>query len=97
MQVVYDNLMHDLDLKPKKVPLLAGETVNADTDGKCASMNKIIATLPQTIKNAHVISSAGCTDGPDNLHFNAAGYRELGKRYAVEMLSLLGIKPIAAN
>ena len=97
VQVVYDNLMHDLDLKPKKVPLLAGETVNADTDGKCASMNKIIATLPQTIKNAHVISSAGCTDGPDNLHFNAAGYRELGKRYAAEMLSLLGIKPIAAN
>jgi hypothetical protein len=97
VKVVYDNLMNDLDLKPKKVPLLAGEVVNADTDGKCASMNKIIATLPQTIKNAHVISSAGCTDGPDNLHFNAAGYRELGKRYATEMLSLLGIKLIATN
>lgn len=94
---VYDNLMHDLDLKPKKVPLLAGEMVNADQDGRCASMNKIIATLPQTIKNAHVISSAGCTDSADNLHFNAAGYRELGKRYATQMLSLLGYKPGAAN
>ena len=97
VQVVYDNLMNDLDLKPRKVPLLAGETVNADQSGICASMNKIIATLPQTIKNAHVISSAGCTDSADNLHFNAAGYRELGKRYAAEMLSLLGIKPIATK
>jgi len=97
VKVVYDNLMDDLDLKPKKVPLLAGETVNADQGGICASMNKIIATLPQTIKNAHVISSAGCTDSADNLHFNAAGYRELGKRYATRMLSLLGYKPTATE
>ncbi|MBB6003479.1 sialate O-acetylesterase [Arcicella rosea] len=87
---VYDNLIGDLHLKAKKVPLLAGETVNADQGGICASMNKIIATLPETIKNAHVISSSGCTDAADNLHFNAAGYRELGKRYAEKMLSLMG-------
>jgi hypothetical protein len=97
VKVVYDNLMNDLDLKPKKVPLLAGETVNADQNGKCASMNRLIATLPQTIKNAHVISSAGCTDSADDLHFNAAGYRELGKRYATQMLSLLGYKQTASN
>lgn len=97
VKVVYDNLMNDLNLKPKKVPLLAGETVNADQEGRCASMNKIIATLPQTIKNAHVISSTGCTDSADNLHFNAAGYRELGKRYATQMLSLLGYKPAVTN
>lgn len=97
VKVVYDNLINDLDLKPKKVPLLAGETVNADQGGICASMNKIIATLPQTIRNAHVISSADCTDSADNLHFNAAGYRELGKRYATQMLSLLGYKPTATE
>lgn len=97
VKVVYDNLMHDLDLKPRKVPLLAGELVNADQHGKCASMNRIIATLPQTVRNAHVISSAGCTDSVDDLHFNAAGYRELGKRYAAQMLSLLGYKPTATN
>ena len=33
---------------------------------------------------------AGCTSRPDHLHFNPAGYRELGKRYAEKMLSLLG-------
>lgn len=90
VKTVYDNLLKDLQLKPRKVPLLAGETVNADQDGKCASMNKIIAKLPQTIRNAYVISSAGCADAPDNLHFSAEGYRELGKRYAEKMLSLLG-------
>jgi len=94
---VYDNLMKDLNLDPKNVPLLAGETVNADQNGICAGMNSIIATLPQTLPNSYVISSAGCTDGPDNLHFSAAGYRELGKRYAEKMLSLLGLKLLSLN
>lgn len=92
VKIVYDNLMKDLNLDPKKVPLLAGEVVNADQGGVCASMNEIIATLPQTISNSYVISSKGCTDGPDNLHFDAAGYRELGERYAEKMLSLVGNK-----
>ena len=92
VKLVYDNLLKDLHLKAKMVPLLAGELVNADQGGICAGMNKIIATLPQMIKNSYVISSAGCTDATDNLHFDAAGYRELGKRYAEKMLSLLNIK-----
>ncbi|MEP6750783.1 MAG: sialate O-acetylesterase, partial [Bacteroidota bacterium] len=87
---VYDNLLKDLHLKAKKVPLLAGETVNADQGGICAGMNKIIATLPEKIKTAYVISSAGCTAGADNLHFNADGYKAFGRRYAVKMLSLMG-------
>jgi alpha-L-fucosidase 2 len=88
---VYDNLIKDLNLKAEQVPLLAGEVVNADQKGACASMNSIIDELPQTIPNSHVISSAGCTAiPPDHLHFDPAGYRELGKRYADEMLSLLG-------
>lgn len=90
VKVVYDNLMKDLKLKPKKVPLLAGEVVNADQSGICASMNKIIATLPQTIPNSYVISSAGCTCSGDHLHFTAEGCRLLGTRYGNTMLSLLG-------
>ncbi len=89
---VYDNLMKDLKLKPKSVPLLAGELVPADQGGKCASMNTIIAKLPQTIPNSYVIPSQGCTAAKDSLHFNAEGYRMLGKRYAAKMLSLLGCK-----
>jgi Carbohydrate esterase, sialic acid-specific acetylesterase len=92
VKVVYDNLLKDLNLKPESVPLLAGELVNADQGGACASMNAIIATLPQTIHNSYIISSSGCTDAPDNLHFNSAGIRKFGARYAVKMLSLLGYK-----
>ena len=88
---VYENLLTDLNLKAQAVPLLAGEVVNADQGGVCATMNPIIATLPETIPTAHVISSAGCPDEPDNLHFSAEGYRMLGKRYGERMLSLLGI------
>jgi len=73
---VYDNLIKDLNLKAEQVPLLAGEVVNADQKGACASMNSIIDELPQTIPNSHVISSAGCTAiPPDHLHFDPAGYR----------------------
>ena len=92
VKLVYDNLMKDLKLNPKKVPLLAGELVNADQKGACASMNAIIATLPQVIPNAYVIPSAGCPGAPDRLHFTAEGYRELGKRYAAQMLSILKVK-----
>ena len=88
---IYDNLMTDLSLDPTKVPLLAGEVVHADQGGACASMNSIIGKLPQSIPNSHVISSSGCTDAADNLHFNSAGYREIGKRYALKMISLMDI------
>ena len=89
---VYKNLLHDLHLKAKKVPLLAGEVVSSGQGGKCASMNAIIATLPQTIPTAHIISSVDCPAIADGLHFTAEGYRMLGKRYGEEMLELLGIK-----
>jgi Carbohydrate esterase, sialic acid-specific acetylesterase len=89
---VYENLLKDLNLKSEEVPLLAGEVVNADQHGACASMNRIIDELPKTIPAAHFISSQGCAARVDHLHFTPAGYRELGRRYGEEMLSLLGYK-----
>ena len=97
VQNVYDRLLGDLQLKPEETPLLAGEVVRAEGKGLCLAMNKQIDELPQTIHTAHVVSSEGCTNGPDNLHFDAAGYRELGSRYGEKMLSLLNYevrKPI---
>ena len=90
VKAIYNNLLKDLNCDPDSLPLLAGEVVNADQDGACASMNSIIAELPKAIPNAHVISSAGCKSRRDRLHFTAEGYRELGKRYGEKMLSLLG-------
>lgn len=90
VKLVYERLLSDLNLKAKHVPLLAGETVSADQNGKCASMNAIIDELPRTIPTAHVISSAGCPAAQDSLHFTAEGYRMLGTRYGEKMLDLLG-------
>lgn len=87
---VYHQLIADLGLKSEDVPLLAGEVVRAGGRGRCIAMNPIIDALPETIHTAHAISSEGCTSGPDDLHFDAGGYRELGRRYAYKMLSLLG-------
>ncbi len=92
VKAIYDNLIKDLNLKAKDVPLLAGELVNGDQNGACAAMNTIIAELPRTVPTAHVISSKGCSARRDRLHFAPEGYRELGRRYAAEMLRLRGYK-----
>jgi hypothetical protein len=86
---IYGNLIRDLGLDAARVPLLAGETVNAEQQGATASMNAIIAELPGVLPNSHVISSRGCEARSDRLHFTPAGYRELGRRYAAKMLELM--------
>ncbi|MBQ3689834.1 MAG: acetyl xylan esterase [Bacteroidales bacterium] len=90
VRTVYDRLLGDLNLKPEQVPLLAGEVVIADGKGLCRSMNAIIDDLPQTVHTSHVVSAEGLTNAADNLHFDAEGYRGLGRRYGEKMLSLLG-------
>ena len=88
---VYEDLLQDLHLKAEDVPLLAGEVVHAEQNGKSQTANRLVDILPQTVPTSHVISSRGCEANPeDTNHFNAAGYRELGKRYAEVMLKLLG-------
>jgi alpha-L-fucosidase 2 len=90
---IYQGLIEDLNLKAEEVPLLAGGLVPEDQKGACASMNKKIADLPKAIPTAHFVPSDGCASRPDHLHFTPAGYRELGRRYALKMLSLLGSTP----
>lgn len=91
VEKIYNDMLNDLELQADEVPLLAGEVVHSDQGGVCASMNTIINKLPETIPTAHIISSSGCQDQDDNIHFNSAGYRELGRRYAVKMLALKGV------
>lgn len=89
---VYNNLIDDLDLNPTETPILAGELLSAEFDGKCWGFNQFIAQLPEVISNAHIVSSAGCEGVPDGLHFSAEGYRKLGRNYAETMLELLETK-----
>ena len=90
---VYDNLCGDLNLKPEEVNLYAGNIVQADGKGVCIGCKKQIDELPLTLHTSQVISSDGCTNGPDRLHFDAAGYRELGCRYGEAVARHLGFEP----
>ena len=93
VQKVYDSLLGDLKLKPEEVNLYVGGVVQANGQGVCIGCNKQINELPQTIHTCQVISSDGCTNGPDRLHFDAAGYRELGCRYGEAVARFLGYEP----
>lgn len=92
VKTIYDRLLTDLNLKAEDVPLFAGETVNADVGGTCSLHNTVIARLPETIPTAHVVKSNGCPCASDNIHFTAAGYRTMGKRYAYEALKVMGLE-----
>ncbi len=87
---IYNDMIADLSLNANSVPLLAGEVLSV-AGNCCSGMNSIIKRLPDTIPTAHIISSGSLT-GQDGAHFDSPGYRKFGKRYGVEMLSLIGYK-----
>ncbi len=90
---IYDSLVKDLALNPKEVPLLAGELKSQEEHGVCWRFNtNILVHLPEVLPNSYIISSKGVKGTPDQFHFSTAGMRELGKRYAVQMLKLEGIE-----
>jgi hypothetical protein len=83
VQGIVENLRSDLGIG--NVPFLAGEMLYAKFGGCCASHNSEVNELPGLIPNAHVVSAAGL-EGQDYAHFTTEAYRELGRRYAEEML-----------
>lgn len=85
---VYNDLLADLGLKAKEVPLLVGETLYNGTIFR--DTNDMMDKITQTIPTAHVISADGCETSSDYVHFTAKGYRLIGKRYAAEELAILG-------
>ena len=97
---IYEDFLKDLGLKAEECPLLAGEVVNSDRGGVCGAMNRIIGSLPEIIPTAHVVSSSGCAENFDRLHFSAAGYRQLGRNYAMTMIPLMHVgvqSPVIAS
>ncbi len=89
VKLVYDRMIEELNLDPEKVPLLVGEVVTKEQGGLCDAQNAIIAKVPSVIPNSYVISAKDCTSKGDGYHFNTAGYRVLGRRYAEQMLEVL--------
>ena len=89
---IYNDMLTDLSLNTADVPLFVGETLRQEQGGACYAHNAQVARMPSVIANSYVISSEGCTgNGKDAWHFNAAGYRKLGRRYAAAALKLMGI------
>jgi hypothetical protein len=86
VKVVYERMLNDLGLQAEECPLLVGELVSQQDNGTCSLHNSVIATMPLVIPTAYVVPSLGCPGNFDKLHFTAAGYREIGRRYAEIML-----------
>lgn len=90
VKTIYDRMLNDLALSPDEVPLLVGELVGQAEGGSCYGHNSAcIAKMPNYVKNCYIISSKGCPQRGDGLHFTAEGYREMGRRYAEAMLDFL--------
>ncbi len=86
---VYIRLLNELGLEESETPLLIGETLSQAKGGVCWGHNEIIGKTKPVIPNSHVITSQAVPGASDGLHFTAAGYRTMGRRYAQKMLSLL--------
>ncbi len=88
---IYNDILTDLELNAGDVPLFAGETLHQENGGACWGHNNVLANLPNVIPTAHVIHADGCPgNGVDPWHFSAQGYRTMGKRYAYEVLRVMG-------
>ncbi len=86
VQTFYDNICKELNLDPKKTPILVGQMLEG---GSCAGHNSVIAQLPNKISNCAVVSTSNIPGESDRLHFTHDGYKELGKRYAEKMLTMI--------
>jgi len=81
---IVSDLRQDLGLVDS-TPFVAGELLHS---GCCAAHNARVAELLGLIPTSAVVSAKGL-NGMDPYHFDLAGQRELGSRYATAMLSLL--------
>ena len=86
----YETKLHELiarfrkDLNAPGVPFIAGQLGQFEgspwNDGKQA-IDKIYQSLPTKVPHTAIVSSEGLKDKGDKTHFDAASYREFGKRY----------------
>ena len=92
---IYNDMLTDLNLKAKDVPIFVGETEYAEMGGGCSLHNTVVAQIPSVIPTGHVVSAEDIPgNGQDPWHFSALGYRIFGKRYAFEVLKAMGLEPM---
>jgi hypothetical protein len=84
------NLQMDLSVAIQSVPVVVGE-LGRFLDKKtpfAKDFNALLHQMAVKHPNIAVVSSEGLTHKGDSVHFDAASQRELGKRYAREMIRL---------
>ena len=92
---IYEQQLHAMiaawrkDLKRPAVPVVVGELGQfwKRAEHK-ATVDAALKGLPGNVKQTAWVTSAGLDHKGDGVHFNAAGYRELGKRYAAALRTL---------
>ena len=90
---IYNDMLKDLGLQAKNVPLFVGEVEykgDAPQSGGCEGHNVQVDRIPEVIPTGYVVSAKGLPgNGTDPWHFSANGYRVLGKRYAQQALRVI--------
>ena len=93
---IYEAQLHAMitawrkDLGGGNIPIVVGEMGRFFKRAKFKHVvDAALKALPGKVKHAAWVSAEGLEHKGDVVHFNAAGYRELGKRYATNMQALL--------
>lgn len=92
-----EKMIHDLreDLGLPELPFVAGQlgtflnTRQTNNVPEAKIVDAAIAKLPEHVPHTGFVSHEGLTHKGDELHFDSASQRELGRRFAREILKLL--------
>jgi hypothetical protein len=93
---IYEAQLHAMvaawrkDLGNDSTPIVVGEMGRFFKRAKFKPVvDAALKALPGNVKYAAWVSAKGLEHKGDVVHFNAAGYREFGKRYAAKMQALI--------
>jgi hypothetical protein len=78
------------DLSAPEVPFICGTLADSQASSEAAKVNAALRKLPERVGDAACVEAKGLTMAKDNIHFDVASYRELGRRYAAAWLELAG-------
>jgi len=78
------------DLGDENLPFVVGKLGEfyVERNPNAESINKILERIPLTVQNTACVDVAGLTPKSDLTHFDVESARELGRRYAEQMIKL---------
>lgn len=87
-QTKLDQLIQDLrtDLESPDVPFIVGTLSDNAAGAGVPQINTALRTLSDRVPHTGCAFAKGLTMSSDKIHFDAASYREFGRRYATEWL-----------